>query len=197
MKRPNQAYSPKLALRMVTPERAAHSYGLFETDSAACEEETTPSDFMYETSCQRCGSGNFDHTGMPRRTTPLVRIQNTAPGVALWTSIARKLGAFFPPSADSPWHSAQCCSNKFFPAATASGFCSKGLRFARAFSGAFSISLYTEDFADLADLSTSWLASADHAASVAEIQSATRQAFICPFQAPFIGPAQRGGCRAR
>src|SRR5882762_11264113 len=180
MKRPNQAYSAKLALRMVTLERAALSYGLFETDSAACEEETTPSDFMYETSCQRCGSGNFDQTGMPRRTTPLVKIQNTAPGGALWTSIARKLGAFFPPSADSPWHSAQCCSNRFFPAATASGFCSKGLRFARAFSGAFSISLYTEEPADLADLSTSWPATADHEARVAEIQSAASQAFICP-----------------
>src|SRR5712672_1896146 len=193
MKRQKLAYSSRFELGRVTLERAALSYGLFRTDSAACEEETTPSDFMYETSCQRCGSGNFDHTGMPRRTTPLVRIQNTAPGAALWTSIARKLGAFFPPSADSPWHSAQCCSNKFFPAATASGFWSKGLRFARAFSGAFSISLYTEDFADSADLSTSWPATADHAASVAEIQSAARQAFICPSQAPFIGPAQRGG----
>src|SRR6267154_5017717 len=193
MKRPKLAYSARLALRMVTLERAAPSYGLFGTDSAACEEETTPSDFMYETSCQRCGSGNFDHTGMPRRTTPLVKIQNTAPGVALWISTARKLGAFFPPSAASPWHSAQCCSNRFFPAAIASGFCSKGLRFARAFSGAFSISPYTEDPATIADLSTSWLASADHAASVAEIQSAAKQAFICPFQARFIGPAQRGG----
>src|SRR6267154_4095787 len=193
MKRPKLAYSAKLALRMVTLDRTALSYGLFGTDSAACEEETTPRDLMYETSCQRCGSGNFDHTGMPRRTTPLVKIQNTAPGAAFWTSTARKLGAFFPPSANSPWHSAQCCSNKFFPAAIASGFCSKGLRFARAFSGAFSISLYTEDLADLADLSTSWLASADHAASVTEVQSAARQAFICPSQAPFIGPAQRGG----
>src|SRR5712675_2151832 len=193
MRPPNLAYSPRLALRMVTLERAALSYGLFRTDSAACEEETTPSDFMYETSCQRCGSGNLDHTGMPRRTTPLVKIQNTAPGGAPWTSIARKLGAFFPPSADSPWHSAQCCSNKFFPAATASGFCSKGLRFARAFSGAFSISLYTEDFAGLADLSTSWPACPDQTASVAEIQSAARQAFIWHSQAPFIGPAQRGG----
>src|SRR5882762_3325589 len=193
MKRPNQAYSPRLALRMVTLERAALCYGLFGTDSAACEEATTPSDFMYETSCQRCGSGNLDHTGMPRRTTPLVRIQNTAPGVALWTSTARKLGAFFPPSAASPWHSAQCCSNRFFPAAMASGFCSKGLPFARAFSGAFSISLYTEDFANLGDLSTSWPATADHEARVAEIQSAARQTFICPSQAPFIGSVQRGG----
>src|SRR5260370_41799219 len=132
---------------------------------------------------------------MPRRTTPLVKIQNTAPGGALWTSIARKLGAFFPPSADSPWHSAQCCSNKFFPAATASGFCSKGLRFARAFSGAFSISLYIEDVADLADLSTSWLASADHSSSVAEIQIAAKQPLIGTFNTHFICPAQTEGLR--
>src|SRR5258708_39888560 len=102
MKPRNQAYSPKLPLRMVTPKRAALSYGLFGTDSAACEEETTPSDFMYDTSCQRCGSGNFDHTGMPRRTTPLVKIQNSVPGGACCTSRARKLGALRPPSAFSP-----------------------------------------------------------------------------------------------
>src|SRR5712675_3309342 len=102
MRPPNLAYSPRLALRMVTLERTALSYGLFGTDSAACEEETTPRDFMYETSCQRCGSGNFDHTGMPRRTTPLVKIQNTVPGVARCISSARKLGAFFVPSAVSP-----------------------------------------------------------------------------------------------
>src|SRR5713101_6509658 len=177
---------PKVVYSNVTPGvRATVSYGFCGTDSAACEDETTPSDFMYETSCQRCGSGNLDHTGMPRRTTPLVRIQNTAPGVALWISTARKLGAFFPPSANSPWHSAQCCAKIFFPAATASGFCSKGLRFKRAFSGAFSISLYTEDFADLAGLSTFWLATAVQAESVAEIPSAASQAFI--------GSSQRGG----
>src|SRR5260370_16883411 len=104
MKRPKLAYSPKLALRMVTLERAALSYGLFGTDSAACEEETTPSDFMYETSCQRCGSGNLDHTGMPRRTTPLVKIQNTAPPGAPSISTPPTPRALFPPPPHSPSH---------------------------------------------------------------------------------------------
>jgi hypothetical protein len=37
---------------------------------------------MYRTSCQRCGSGSFDQTGIPFRTTPFVNIQKIAPGVA-------------------------------------------------------------------------------------------------------------------
>ena len=40
-------------------------------------------DLMKHTSCQRRGSGNFDQSGMPRRTTPLLRIQKIAPGSAV------------------------------------------------------------------------------------------------------------------
>ena len=40
------------------------------------------SDFRKDTICQRCGSGSFDHTGIPRRTTPLVNTQKSAPGAA-------------------------------------------------------------------------------------------------------------------
>lgn len=57
---------------------------------------------MYVTSCQRWGSGSFDQTGIPRRTTPLVRIQKIVPGVACCTSSACKLGAFLLPSAVGP-----------------------------------------------------------------------------------------------
>src|SRR2546429_5781020 len=71
------------------------------------------------------------------RTTPLVNNQKRAPGVALWTSGTRRLGAFGEPSAELPWHSAQCCSNRMAPAATASGSFSRGFRRFRAFSGAF------------------------------------------------------------
>src|SRR5436190_4805518 len=65
-----------------------------------------PRDFKNRTTCHRCGSGNFDHTGIPFRTTPFVNNQNKVPGVAFCTSGTRKLGAFFPPSACAPWHSA-------------------------------------------------------------------------------------------
>src|SRR5258708_4941685 len=58
---------------------------------------TAPSDLIKLTICQRCGSGSFDQTGMPRRTTPFVRTQKIAPGVALCTSSARRLGAFSVP----------------------------------------------------------------------------------------------------
>lgn len=44
--------------------------------------EAVPRDLMKVTSCQRCGSGNLDHTGIPFRTTPFVRIQKIAPGSA-------------------------------------------------------------------------------------------------------------------
>ncbi len=44
-------------------------------------------------------AGSLDQTGMPRRTTPLVRIQKSVPGVACCTSSARRFGAFLPPSA--------------------------------------------------------------------------------------------------
>jgi hypothetical protein len=37
---------------------------------------------MYRTNCQRRGSGSFDQTGIPFRTTPFVKIQKIAPGVA-------------------------------------------------------------------------------------------------------------------
>lgn len=40
-------------------------------------------DLMNVMICQRSGSGNFDQTGIPRRTTPFVRIQKSVPGVAL------------------------------------------------------------------------------------------------------------------
>src|SRR5258708_18396412 len=94
--------------------------------------------------CHRCGSGNFDQTGIPFRTTPLVRIQNSDPGGASCTSFARKLGAFLLPKAFSPWHSAQCSSNKTFPAGIASLSVASGFAFARYFAGAFSSSVYTE-----------------------------------------------------
>src|SRR2546429_9857415 len=67
---------------------------------------------MYRTSCQRWGSGSFDQTGIFFFSTPLVNNQKRAPGVALWTSGTRRLGAFGEPSAELPWHSAQCCSNR-------------------------------------------------------------------------------------
>jgi hypothetical protein len=37
---------------------------------------------MKLTICHRCGSGSFDHTGMPLRTTPFVKIQKIVPGSA-------------------------------------------------------------------------------------------------------------------
>jgi hypothetical protein len=37
---------------------------------------------MKLTSCQRCGSGSFDHTGIPLRTTPFVKTQKIAPASA-------------------------------------------------------------------------------------------------------------------
>src|SRR5256885_13597653 len=92
---------------------------------------------MYRTNCQRWGSGSFDQTGIFFRTTPLVNSQKRVPGVALWTSLTTRLGAFGEPSADLPWHSAQCCSNKMAPAATACGSFSNGFRRVRALSGAF------------------------------------------------------------
>src|SRR5215471_4014971 len=61
-----------------------------------------PSDRIKLTSCQRCGSGSLDQTGIPRRTTPLVSSQNRAPGLACCTSSERRLGPFLPPSAVAP-----------------------------------------------------------------------------------------------
>src|ERR1700730_450526 len=81
---------------------------------------------------------------MPRRTTPFVRIQNSAPGVEFWTSSARRLGPFSPP-APAPWHGAQCCAKRFLPAAMALGSFSKGLRLERAFGGALESSLEMEE----------------------------------------------------
>ena len=49
------------------------------------------SDFRKLTSCQRCGSGSLDQTGMPRRTTPFVRIQKSVPGVACCTGSEGRL----------------------------------------------------------------------------------------------------------
>ena len=49
---------------------------------------------MKLTSCQRWGSGSLDHTGIPRRTTPLLKSQNSVPGVACCTSGASRLGPF-------------------------------------------------------------------------------------------------------
>jgi hypothetical protein len=54
------------------------------------------------TICQRCCSGSLDQTGMPRRTTPLLRIQNSVPGVACCTSSRSKLGPFLVPPALIP-----------------------------------------------------------------------------------------------
>src|SRR5262249_49493897 len=82
--------------------------------------------------------------GMPCRTTPFVKIQKSAPGVACCTSSARRFAPFFPPSACIPWHSAQCCSKSFLPAPTASGSFSSGLRLARAFSGTFARAAYSD-----------------------------------------------------
>ena len=79
---------------------AKGSYGLRAPLSSFVE--AVPSDLMKLTSCQRCGSGSFDQTGIPFRTTPFVRIQKIAPGSAFRISTARKLGPFLPPSAESP-----------------------------------------------------------------------------------------------
>ena len=54
------------------------------------------------TICQRCCSGSFDQTGMPRRTTPLVSIQNSVPDVACCTSSRSKPGPFLVPPAFLP-----------------------------------------------------------------------------------------------
>jgi hypothetical protein len=59
-------------------------------------------DSMKVTICQRSGSGNFDHTGIPLRTTPLVKIQNRVPAVARRTSSAHRFGALRLPSAVFP-----------------------------------------------------------------------------------------------
>ena len=44
--------------------------------------EAVSSDLTKLTSCQRCGSGSLDHTSIPFRTTPFVRIQKIAPSSA-------------------------------------------------------------------------------------------------------------------
>src|SRR5271165_6720462 len=97
-------------------------------------------DLMKLTNCHRWASGSLDQTGIPLRTTPLVSSQNNVPELACCTSSASRLGAFLPPSAISPWHSAQCNPKSLAPAATASGSGSSGLRRAAAFLGAFASS---------------------------------------------------------
>ena len=59
-------------------------------------------DFMKRTICQRSGSGSLDQSGIPRRTTPFDRIQNSAPGVACCTCSFNRLGPLFVPCAFIP-----------------------------------------------------------------------------------------------
>ena len=66
-----------------------------------CETLEALNDLRNATICQRWGSGSLDQSGMPRRTTPLVRIQN---------SFLQQTCPLFVPPAFIPWNSAQCCS---------------------------------------------------------------------------------------
>src|SRR5438105_2250232 len=50
-----------------------------------CETLEALNDLRNATICQRWGSGSLDQSGMPRWTPPLVRIQNSAPGIACCT----------------------------------------------------------------------------------------------------------------
>ena len=54
----------------------------FQGDFLSSEFGEALSDLIKLTSCQRCGSGNLDQTGIPRLTTPFVKIQKIAPGAA-------------------------------------------------------------------------------------------------------------------
>ena len=77
----------------------------------------------------------FSKVGIPRLITPLVNTKNSALGVALWTFASRRLGPLVVPQPSLPWHSAECYSKSFPPAATASGSLSRGLCFVRSLSG--------------------------------------------------------------
>ena len=96
------------------------------------------------TICQRWGSGSFDQTGMPCRTTPLVTIQKSVPDDACRTSGRNRLGARLVPPAFSPWHSAQCRSKSFPPAIASRALPSKGFRRVLAESGTSSSAAYTD-----------------------------------------------------